>query len=406
MPVDVVMFAMDRRIDRRILLAARTLMANGLSVRLFAPADGAPFDEPDWIKRIGAQVPGAHGVGLRLYRLVRDRLPILRGVLRWLTWRVTRRPERAFIALFAPALECAAARVYIAHDLPMLPVAVAARGLHGGKILLDSHELYSEQEFSIWEKRLWRRVETRHIGGADAVITVNPSIAREISRRHGVTEPVVVQNAELYQPPQLKSEATRLRQSLSIPDSAKLFLYQGGLTMGRNIETLVAAFGHVNDQNAILAILGDGPALPFLERQVRNLGLTNRVRFHPAVPQRELLEMTRGADFGVIPYQANCLNMELCTPNKLFEFIMARVPIIATDLREVRRIVSGYNIGLLGDTEDARAFARLIDEALNNCKALKQTWQAGLERAALDLCWEREEEKYLCVVRKLAGDEK
>lgn len=378
-------------------------MADGLSLCLFAPADGARCDEPDWIQRIGPQAPGGHGAGLRIYRFVRDRFPLLRGVLRWLTWRIIRRPERAFIALFAPVLGRAAARVYIAHDLPMLPVALAARGLHGGKILFDSHELYPEQEFSAWEQRLWRQVETRHISRADAVITVNSSIAREICRRHGIAEPIVVRNAELYQRARAEGDGNRLRRALRIPAATPLFLYQGGLSTSRNIETLIAAFGRVRNENVMLAILGDGPALPLLERRVRTLGLTSRVRFHPAVPQAELLEMTRGADFGVIPYRANCLNMELCTPNKLFEFIMARVPIVATDLPEIRRIVDGYDIGLLGRTDDPEAFAGLIDEALDKRIGSIQTWRTGLERAAYDLCWEREGEKYLSVVRELSN---
>lgn len=401
MAADVVMFTMDRHIDRRILQAATTLMAGGLSVRLFAPADRAPCNEPAWIQRVGARSPGPHGVGLRLYHRVRDHLPLLRRALRWLAWRIIREPERAFVALFSPILECAAARVYIAHDLPMLPVALSARRLHGGKVLFDSHELYPEQEFSAWEQQLWRQVEARNIGSADAVITVNTSIAREISRRHKVVVPTVVQNAEPYQrAPQ--AAGNRLRRTLGVPDSAPLFLYQGGLSANRNIEMLVAAFGCMRNESAMLAILGNGPLLPLLKRRVRSLGLTSRVHFHPAVSQSELLEMTREADFGVIPYQANCLNTELCTPNKLFEYIMARVPIVATDLPEIRRIVDGYDIGLLGATNAPEAFAHLIDEALDKQISSIQKWQTGLERAADNICWEREGEKYLSVVRELS----
>lgn len=400
---DVVMFAMDRRIDRRIVLAAEMLMARGLTVRLLAPADGAPRDEPKWIQRIGDRTPGVHGVGLRIYRFVRDRIPLPREMLRSLTWRVIRRPEHAFVSLFAPALEGAVARVYIAHDLPMLPVAAAARGLHGGKILFDSHELYPEQEFSTWEKRLWRDVERRYIREADAVVTVNPSIAREISRRHGITEPIVVQNADAYQRARSACDRKRLRVKLNIPADTTVFLYQGGLTLSRNIETLVDAFGRVRDKNAMLVVLGDGPALLPLQRRARSAGVANRVRFHPAVPQAELLDMTRGADFGVIPYRANCLNMELCTPNKLFEFIMARVPIVATDLPEIRRIVAGYGIGFVGSTDNAEGFAHLIEEALEVSAARMAEWEISLEKAACELCWEREGVQYFSIVRDLAS---
>lgn len=401
MPDDVVMFAMDRIIDRRIVLAAEMLMSRGLTVRLLAPANGAPRDEPKWIQRIDDRAPGVHGAGLRIYRFVRDRFPLLRKVLRWFAWQAIRRPEHAFVSLFALALENAVARVYIAHDLPMLPVAVAARCLHGGKILFDSHELYPEQEFSTWEKRLWGDVERRYIREADAIVTVNLSIAREVSRRHGITEPTVVQNAERYQQVRSSCDRKRLRAKLNIPVDATVFLYQGGLTLSRNIETLVDAFGRVRDKNAILVVLGDGPALLPLQRRALSVGAMNRILFHPAVPQAELLDMTSGADFGVIPYRANCLNTELCTPNKLFEFIMARVPIVATNLPELRRIVAGYGIGIVGNTDDAERFAGLIEEALKVSVARRREWQISLEAAACELCWEREGEHYFSVVRDL-----
>jgi len=407
--LDVVMFAMDRRMDRRIVLAAETLIGAGYSVRVFAPADGAPQAEPAWIERVKFNSAGLHGSGLSLYRLARDRLPRLRGLLRWLTWQLQRRPARLFEALFADAIAKAPARVYVANDLPMLPVAIAAGERHGGCVVYDSHELYCEQEFSRRERRLWSSLEAELIARADAVITVNHSIGRELSRRYAIAPPTIVHNADRFRQSARASaregdaRERGLRASLGIPAEAVVFLYQGGLTRERNLETLVDAFQKMRGQRCVLVMLGDGALKPELEGRVQRMGIEGQVKFHPAVPQEQLLDLTAQADFGVIPYRDTCLNNALCTPNKLFEFIMARVPIFATDLPEVRSVIARYNIGLLGDTSRADTFAEGLRKTMQIAPAFKREWLAGLEVAAHELCWEREGEKYLAVVRALAS---
>ena len=65
----------------------------------------------------------------------------------------------------------------------------------------------------------------------------------------------------------------------------------------------------------------------------------SRIHFLDPVSQDELLSWTAGADIGIVPYPPIDLNSRLCTPNKLFEFIVAEVPILANDLPELRRFV-------------------------------------------------------------------
>lgn len=401
---DVIMFAMDRRLDRRIVLAAETLQANGFSTCLLAPADRSVIDEPIWVERVSTSGLGMYGRGLRLHRFMRDRFPFLRGTMRRLTWQAVKAPEQVFLSLFDTAISRAKGKVYVAHDLPMLPVALAAQRLHGGKVILDCHELYSEQAFSRAERQLWRSVEARYIGQADAVITVNPSIARELRQNHGLPEVHVVSNADRFVPDTPRNTDNPFRSLIGNERSAPTVLYQGGLSSGRNLDTLVAAFSVMRHTDAQLVLLGDGGAKTMLRKKARQLSISDRVHFIPTVPQKQLIELARWADLGVIPYQANCLNNELCTPNKLFEFIMARLPIVASDLPEIRRIVSGYDIGVLGSTRTPADFAALIDAALEARVEKAEMWRKNLQRAACEQCWEREGMKYLAVVRKLADD--
>src|SRR5581483_7458880 len=96
----------------------------------------------------------------------------------------------------SPAGSCFQAPAIIpaimAHDLPVLPAAVAAAKHHGARLVYDSHELYCEQEFEPQLQRMWSAIERRVIGACDTVITVNRSIAGELKRRYDLRNVDVV----------------------------------------------------------------------------------------------------------------------------------------------------------------------------------------------------------------------
>ncbi len=393
----VVMFAMDARADRRISLAAGSLADAGYDVRMVSAGSRVDVRGGMRMNERSLQTP----LRLKTYRYLRDNVRAPTTALRALYWRIDRRPERVFLGVFKRAIAENPATVYVAHDLPMLPVALAAAERHGGKVLFDSHELYPDQEFSAFEGRLWREVEARYIARADAVIAVNPSIAGELARRNSITTPTVVENCDHWRAAPQAGARRPLRRALDIADDVPLVLYQGGLSHGRNLETLVKAFALIEHPTAVLAILGDGPVRGSLERAVLQMGLAHRVRFHRAVSQELLPAMTESADFGVIPYQPTCLNNYYCTPNKLYEYIMARLPIVATDLPELRRIVVGTDVGIVGDTHTPELFSSLIDHALVALPPKRQSMQVSLERAASKLCWEAQGQTYVDIVDEL-----
>ena len=98
------------------------------------------------------------------------------------------------------------------------------------------------------------------------------------------------------------------------------------------------------------------------------------------------------ADAGIIPYQATCLNNYFCTPNKLFEFIAAGLPIVASDLPEINRLVLGHQLGLVGKMDTGASMARLIDEMFQSENQLL-AWKTHAESAAQSLNWDIEGKK-------------
>lgn len=393
----VLMLCNDRQIDRRILLQADSLQEAGWQVTILAmPLDQANAEDDPRVVRIGAGREAAarrENRVLQAYRLVRRYLPMNGRVMRLLksaAWRWVVDQERFYLNLFlAPGREHCA-EVIVAHDLPMLAVARALATESGARLVYDSHELYSEQEFARWQQLTWAEIERRHIQACDRVITVNPSIAAELQRRYGLPKVFVIHNAERVE--SVLPRSRYLHERFSIPVGQHVLLFQGGLSAGRHLSQLVQAMGLLKTASVHLVLLGDGQLGEVLRRLVDRLGLQRRVHLHPAVAQARLLSITCAADAGIIPYQPICLNNYYCTPNKLFEFIAAGLPVLASDLPELRRLVHDQQIGLVGDLSSAARLASAIDDFFGDPQRL-QAWREKLQQVRQTLSWQCEGEK-------------
>ncbi|WAI84353.1 MULTISPECIES: glycosyltransferase family 4 protein [Achromobacter] len=399
----VVMLTADRQIDRRILQEAQSLRARGWQVTLIAMPEDAPAPLPAGLDviRVGAGntgTPSRESFILDAYRVIRSLLPMNGRLMRFakqVAWSYVVDQEQFYQRLYGASALQFRPTVFVAHDLPMLAVAHRAAHACGARLVYDSHELFAEQEFSNSERKRWRHIEGQHIGACDAVITVNPSIARELETRYELENPVnVIYNAAYLESP--SPAKGKLRRQLGLPDDARILLMQGGLSAGRNIDTLVRAMAKVKTQDVHLVLLGDGQITRYLKRMVRSLHLENRVYFHPAVPQHALPEYTIDADLGVIPYLASCLNNRYCTPNKLFEYVAAELPMLASDLPEISRIVNEFNLGLTTDFGSEASIAQGIDNCFAKSDRLVQ-WRQNAARARNQLCWEQEERKLISI---------
>ncbi len=401
------MLTIDRQIDRRTLQQADTLEKAGWVVTILAmPEDTASSkDDPRVVRvRLKKQTLGLKVFSLlSLYRVIRRYIPMnghLMRVLKRISWSYVVNFEDFYRGVFSDELERFTPHVVMSIDLPLLPVAALHARQCGAKLVYDSHELYSEQEFSTYEKRQWESIEEKFIHQCDAVITVNQSIATELQTRYAIDLVHVIYNA-------INSTATipknkLFHQAFGLPSEHKILLFQGGLSKGRHLETLVHAMKYVNNHCVKLVILGDGQVRKALERQVLSLGIKHRVYFHPAVPQDQLLEYTQSADVGVIPYQAICLNNFYCTPNKLFEFIASGIPILGSNLPEINHIVLKNQLGLTGKMNSPDELACLIEEMFRSEEQL-EVWKKNSLMAQQQFSWCHEEKKLLQIFKDTIG---
>ncbi len=290
------------------------------------------------------------------------------------------------------------ADIWVAHDLETLPIAVAL-ARRGGRVVYDAHELYPETlgspPMTARERRRWRRLEARKIRRTDACTTVCPSIARELADRYRIDAPTVLLNAPPYQAPERRSPS--LRDVTGIPAEIPIALYVGGIQSSRPLDKLVEAAALLD--NCAVVIMGPAIRTAFdsLLAKIAELRLCGRVFLVPPVPEDELVMMAATAEVGVIPLEDVCLNHRYSLPNKLFQYLMAGLPIAAVGHPEIQRVIDEYGVGVTFPVPTPHSIAAAV-EALLAAPTERALMRERTLRASSELCWEREEQKLVELV--------
>ena len=272
-----------------------------------------------------------------------------------------------------------------AHDVNTLPTAWRAARRTGARLVYDAHEISTDREGYRELRGLIAWAEKRLMPRADATITTTEMRAKFFARAYHMPRPLVLQNRPRFQD---LSRGALIRDRLGLGEGLPIVLYQGGLQPGRGLEDLVAAMPELPPCH--LVYIGGGRLLVPLKAMVAERGLGDRVHFVPTVPLSELLNWTASADIGVQPIRNTCLNHLSTDSNKLFEYAMAGLPVVASDFPEIRRVVRSHDIGLLFDPEIpgelAAALGRLVAD-----EDLRVRLAANARASARALSWEAQE---------------
>ncbi|WP_339439014.1 glycosyltransferase family 4 protein [Pseudomonas sp. EA_15y_Pfl1_P104] len=287
------------------------------------------------------------------------------------------------------------AAVVHAHDVNTLPTAWLAARLSGARLVYDAHEVSTSREGYARFRKWVACIEKALMPRAEGTITTTQSRAKFFARAYGITRPLVLQNRPrlIASPP-----SQRIRHELGLKRPWPIVLYQGGLQQGRGLERLLRVA--VTLQRAYFVLIGGGRLTTPLKTLSEELGLTERVHFIPTVSLADLPGYTASADIGVQPIENTCLNHLTTDSNKLFEYIIAGLPVVATAFPEIRKIVRSHAVGLLvtagSDQSLHRELQRLIDEPL-----LRQTLAQNAKNAASSLSWEQQESNLLTLYERV-----
>lgn len=314
----------DIRRDARTLNMARVLRDAGLHVGIVA-AGKLPFvDEESGITFIEWADPG--GRALMRMRSLREFL---------LTDVVVDLANTPPKALYAMDYFVLSATIDLGKQLNA-PVAYDMREFMFALGPLKGKGI--RQLFIKWsERRALKRVKSISVSGvADADIVTQRFRLKD--------KPTVVLNAPPYQD---KVPSNLLRERFAIPDADFVVIYQGVVHNGRGIAPMMRAMVEMPDVH--LAIVGDGPFRSPLQDEATRMRVSDRVHWVGAVPYDELHAWTCSADAGCCLIEPISMSYEYALPNKLFEYMMARIPSLVTDLPALHDHVMHYPVGMLVD---------------------------------------------------------
>jgi glycosyltransferase involved in cell wall biosynthesis len=287
--------------------------------------------------------------------------------------------------------------VLVSNDLDTLLPNFLVSKFMGSKLVYDSHELFCEVpelQNNPAKKKTWKTLEGWIFPRLKYVFTVNDSIAKIYSEQYKVNVRVV-RNIPYLSTQENVQAATK--EILGIPLGKKIVVLQGaGINVDRGAEEAVEAMQYV--ENAILMIVGSGDVIPILKSIVERLKLNDKVIFTGKVPFEKLVQYTRHADLGLTLDKDTNINYRYSLPNKLFDYIHAGVPVLASDLVEVKKIIMDYHVGDIVYNHDPKQIGAKINLLLNSERLLPE-WKKNCKIAAQKLNWE-EEEKQLVEVYK------
>lgn len=345
--------------DQRIHRIASTLVEAGFSVTV-----------------VGRKLPDSLPLSPRPYQTRRMKLWFTRGKLFYLEYNL-----RLFFFLLFRSFE-----MLNANDLDTLLANYLVARLRRKRLIYDSHEYFTEVPELIERpqtRAIWLRLERWIFPRLTNVYTVNSSLARIYAETYQV--PVeVIRNVPIPQ-------AAPPSAPLSGPP---ILLYQGAVNVGRGIELMIRTMAHLPGK--VLWIIGKGDILEEMQALVQQQPHPERILFKGFVPLEQLSSFTQQATLGLSLEEDLGANYRYASPNKVYDYLQAGVPVLVSKLPEMEQTVSTYGVGKVLTEEDRspERLATLIDAMLSN-KEEYQNWQQACLIAREELNWEQEKHKLI-----------
>ncbi|HJG32113.1 MAG TPA: glycosyltransferase [Jeotgalicoccus aerolatus] len=288
------------------------------------------------------------------------------------------------------------ADIYHSNDLNTLAQGVICATLHDGRLVYDSHEVQTDR--TGYNPNNIKFVEKSLVRFADETIVENDTRAEKHKELYGYLPKTLHNYSDVYNIENVPD--VNLHDILGIDGKQKILLYQGGVQYGRGLDVLIEAVKYID--NGVLVIIGDGKLKDELIQKVEQDNLTEKVKFMPKVPLKALPSYTKQAYLAYQVLQNTSFNHYSASSNKLFEYIMANVPVISCDFPEIKKVVEKENIGLSINAEDPKSIAAASQKLIDD-PALREEFSRNCDHAKLKYNWENEKEKLLAIYNDLSN---
>ncbi len=282
------------------------------------------------------------------------------------------------------------ADIYLASDFFSLPALFITAKLHHKKIIYDSRELFTELPFhekkpivrkiiKIFERYLIKRV--------NAVFTTGEMDSDYLKKLYSINNIYLQRNLPVKNNSLLP---VNLYDKFSIPSESIIILYQGIIVRGRGLEFYFNELTKMND--LYLIALGGGEHLDYYKSLSEEMGISRQVIFAGKIQQSEILNYTSEAFAGLSIINNIGINNYYALPNKLFEYLMAGIPVIVNDLPQMKKIVDEYKVGAVIDEKIENSLIEILLQWKSN-KSLYNELKQNCKSASEELNWENEFDK-------------
>jgi glycosyltransferase involved in cell wall biosynthesis len=253
-----------------------------------------------------------------------------------------------FVSLIKSIISKYSFDCFWAADLYSLPVCKFLKQ-KTKNIIYDSREIYSElstlHNHKIKQKIL-SKIEEKCLKNVTHLVTSGEKDSEYLKKKFDLKIPI----SEIKNFPKFKKyeKSNIIRETFNISENQTILLYQGVLLAGRGLIPVMNSMKKFEEklQNFVLVILGDGNFRSELENYAKKLGISEKVKFAGNIDYAELHSWTCSADIGLCNIEPISFSYELALPNKLFEYILAELPVLATDLPALAEVINSTNCGI------------------------------------------------------------
>ncbi|WP_257350251.1 glycosyltransferase family 4 protein [Pseudalkalibacillus decolorationis] len=296
------------------------------------------------------------------------------------------------------------ADVYHFHDPELIPIGLKLKKL-GKKVIYDVHEDVPEQILSKqWIPRMIRKfisnivekVEKKASRKFDAIVTATPHIEQRFKTYNSNT--VTIHNYPLVE--ELAVENTKTDEIESSISQKGKVIYIGGIYRLRGIVEMISAVEESNDKSSVEFILGGKFAPPELEDEVRELSGWEHVDYRGQLNRIEVRQALGESQAGLVLLHPEP-RFVVSLPIKMFEYMSAGIPVIASNFPLWKEIVEGNDCGICVDPLDIDEVSNAIRQLIDNPEFAQTMGKNGRD-AVLELYnWEKESKKLIEIYNKL-----
>jgi glycosyltransferase involved in cell wall biosynthesis len=283
--------------------------------------------------------------------------------------------------------------VIMSCDLYSLSAVVACRKLTK-QIIYDCREIYFELAAHTKKPihRYWNyffeKYYLKHVNQIMVTADTDLKYLQNIYRKHALLQWHVIYNYPY------KTFVKKLPKLLppSIPKNNIKIIYQGVLQKGRGIARLIDLANH-NDSISVV-VVGDGEHRNYFLNYNQKYNVNKNVYFVGKIPYLELLNITSQCDIGWALITKKGLSNQFALPNKLFEYLVSGIPVLASDLPNIRNIFNKYGVGEIVQSNTIEGCNKMIIKIYEN----KNEYTKNIFVAAKNFTWDIQHAKFMEVV--------